>query len=239
MSLKNPTVNIINHILIGAIMGESKFQLSRVKGAPVTTADLLADIQRASESAGTRILSQALYSQHGKYDPTTVSRRFGSWNKALLASGLEIANEINYSDERLFENIMRLWEHYGRQPRRAELANPPSLISQGPYRRRFRGWMEALEQFIEYANSQDRIPPNPIEAASGHRTGRSPSLRLRFRILKRDNFSCRACGASPALTPGLELHVDHIVAWSLGGETIEENLQTLCEACNLGKSNVL
>jgi 5-methylcytosine-specific restriction endonuclease McrA len=99
--------------------------------------------------------------------------------------------------------------------------------------------MEALEQFVQYANSQDKISPSPIEVAKGHQTSRDPSLRLRFRILKRDNFSCRACGASPALTPGLELHIDHIIAWSVGGETVEENLQTLCEACNLGKSNVL
>jgi len=99
--------------------------------------------------------------------------------------------------------------------------------------------MKALEQFVEYANSQDKNTPNFTGVSNGHRTSRDPSLRLRFRILKRDNFSCRACGASPALTPGLELHVDHIEAWSLGGETIEENLQTLCEPCNLGKSDVL
>jgi 5-methylcytosine-specific restriction endonuclease McrA len=35
------------------------------------------------------------------------------------------------------------------------------------------------------------------------------------------------------------LHVDHIKPWSHGGETIEDNLQTLCATCNLGKSNVL
>jgi len=41
------------------------------------------------------------------------------------------------------------------------------------------------------------------------------------------------------LKQGLSLHVDHIEPWSRGGKTIEENLQTLCEKCNLGKSNVL
>jgi 5-methylcytosine-specific restriction endonuclease McrA len=33
--------------------------------------------------------------------------------------------------------------------------------------------------------------------------------------------------------------VDHIVPWSKGGETILENLRTLCSKCNLGKGNVL
>jgi len=195
-------------------------------------------MQRAAQLAETDVLSQRLYSEFGRYDPTTASRRFGTWNKALTAAGLQIANEINISDRRLFENIMLLWMHYGRQPRRAELALHPSLISWGAYRRRFSSWMDALTQFVTYANEQEALPPSPTEAASGHKTSRDPSLRMRFRVLKRDNFTCRACGASPALTPALSLHVDHITAWSLGGETIDENLQTLCEPCNLGKSNV-
>lgn len=220
-------------------MNDAKFKLQRVQGAPVADQEILADMRHASQLAGTNVLSQRLYSEFGRYDPTTASRRFGSWNKAIAAAGLQIANEINISDERLFENLMLLWEHYGRQPRRAELARLPSRISQGAYRRRFHSWMDALTQFVAYANAQDTRPPNPAEAASGHRTGRDPSLRMRFRVLKRDNFCCRACGASPALTPGLSLHVDHIKAWSRGGETVDENLQTLCEGCNLGKSNML
>ncbi|HUD50376.1 homing endonuclease associated repeat-containing protein [Parvibaculum sp.] len=220
-------------------MNDVKFKLERVQGAPVADQELLVDMRRAAELAGTGVLSQRLYSEFGRYDPTTASRRFGSWNKAVEAAGLQIANEINISDERLFENLMLLWEHYGRQPRRAELAYSPSKISQGAYRRRFRTWMDALTQFVVYANAQDARPPNPAKAASGHRTSRDPSLRMRFRVLKRDNFSCRACGMSPALRPGLSLHVDHIKAWSLGGETVDENLQTLCEPCNLGKSNAL
>ena len=220
-------------------MSDSKFRLERVQGAPVSNDEILADIQRAASLAGTRVISQRLYSEFGKFDPTTASRRFGTWNKAVVAAELEIAKEINIPDDRLFENLMLLWEHYGRQPRRAELARPPSAISQGAYRRRFHSWMDALTQFVSFANARDITPPSPTEAVTGHQTGRDPSLRLRFRVMKRDNFSCCACGASPALQPGLTLHVDHIKAWSLGGETVEENLQTLCEPCNLGKSNVL
>jgi hypothetical protein len=220
-------------------MTNSKFQLERVKGAPVSSEELIADIHHVAEAAGTRIVTQKLYTEMGKFDPTTLSRRFGSWNKAVVAAGLNVANEVNYSDERLFENIILLWEHYGRQPRKAELALPPSAITESPYKRRFRSWMDALQQFVTYANSQEIRLPAPSEAAIGYRTSRDPSLRLRFRVLKRDNFSCRACGTSPALSPGLSLHVDHIQPWSHCGETIEDNLQTLCAACNHGKSNVL
>ena len=68
-----------------------------------------------------------------------------------------------------------------------------------------------------------------------HKTSRDPSMKLRFEILKRDNFNCCACGASPAKDPSVELHIDHIVPWSKGGETIADNLQTLCSKCNIGK----
>ena len=66
---------------------------------------------------------------------------------------------------------------------------------------------------------------------------RKISDRLRYTVLKRDNFKCCACGTSPAKDPTVELHIDHIVPWSKGGETTLENLQTLCSKCNIGKSD--
>jgi 5-methylcytosine-specific restriction endonuclease McrA len=220
-------------------MNDSKFQLERVR-SPISDEELVLDMRRVAELVGTNEVSFRIYSRSGTYHPSTVALRFGTWNKALIAAGLTIGSERDISDGRLFENLMRLWEHYGRQPRFRELARPPSVISSGPYQRRFRSWMNALDQFVAYANAQDIRLPARVETAMGHNTGsRTVSLRLRFRVMKRDNFSCRACGASPALKPGLLLHVDHIKAWSLGGETAEGNLQTLCEQCNLGKGNVL
>ena len=70
-----------------------------------------------------------------------------------------------------------------------------------------------------------------------HRTKREAGLSLRYAVLKRDHFKCCACGASPAKDPSVELHVDHIIPWSKGGETTIDNLQTLCSKCNLGKSD--
>ena len=73
---------------------------------------------------------------------------------------------------------------------------------------------------------------------SVQRTTRSISDKLRYRVLKRDNFKCCACGASPAKDPAVELHIDHVIPWSKGGETKLENLQTLCSKCNIGKSDL-
>ena len=69
------------------------------------------------------------------------------------------------------------------------------------------------------------------------RNTRTISDKLRYQVLKRDNFKCCACGASPAKDPSVELHIDHIIPWSKGGESTLENLQTLCSKCNIGKSD--
>lgn len=55
-------------------------------------------------------------------------------------------------------------------------------------------------------------------------------------VLMKDGAKCKLCGATPQ--DGARLHVDHIIPWSKGGETVYENLQILCETCNIGKSNI-
>lgn len=58
--------------------------------------------------------------------------------------------------------------------------------------------------------------------------------QLRYRVLQRDSFRCQYCGRSAR--DGATLHLDHVVPYSAGGETTEDNLITACEQCNLGKS---
>ena len=232
---------------------------------------LLSDLRRVSEAVLPESVSKSRYRDLGNHDVGTFLDRFGSWRSALDAAGLQVSKHAGISDDRLFANILALWEHYGRQPRRRELENSPSTISQGPYWRRFKSWTVALEQFAAYMNARDardqldavdnasepsgtqalRSPDQPDAAlqrsgsdaaspspiAPRRRGPRDPTLRLRWRVLNRDRFRCMSCGASPA-TGGPPLHVDHIVAWSLGGDTVIENLQTLCASCNLGKSDL-
>jgi hypothetical protein len=61
------------------------------------------------------------------------------------------------------------------------------------------------------------------------------SDKLRLEVFKRDNFKCVICGASPSQHSSVILHIDHIVPFCRGGETVVENLQTLCSRCNLEK----
>ncbi len=54
----------------------------------------------------------------------------------------------------------------------------------------------------------------------------------RYRILKRDGFRCRYCGAHGS---EVELQVDHVQPVSSGGSNALSNLMTACRRCNSGK----
>ena len=64
------------------------------------------------------------------------------------------------------------------------------------------------------------------------REGRSIPAGLRFKVLRRDGYTCQYCGRS---APEVELHVDHRVAWSKVRAHDIDNLVTACRDCNLGK----
>lgn len=59
--------------------------------------------------------------------------------------------------------------------------------------------------------------------------------RMRFEVLRRDNHTCRYCGAH---APDVELAVDHVIPEALGGPTVPENLTTACVDCNTGKASI-
>ena len=57
-------------------------------------------------------------------------------------------------------------------------------------------------------------------------------LNLRRRVIARDGYFCVYCDED--LTTG-EIHMDHVIPESQGGETNFENLQVTCRKCNLAK----
>ena len=60
--------------------------------------------------------------------------------------------------------------------------------------------------------------------------------RIRFEILKRDNHTCRYCGAS---APEATLTVDHVLPLALGGTDQPNNLVAACKDCNeIGRAHV-
>jgi len=218
-----------------------------LRGAP--DEELLEDLRSSAKAIGRDTITLAEYGEVGKAHSSTIQRRFESLTKALKLAGLQPSrSKIGITDEELFENIRSLWVNLGRQPRYAEVKAPGSLFSAGTYEKRFGSWSKALHEFVAWVNSDPPdLPQQNVEAERGatksnvqmglakRRTRREISDRQRFRILVRDGFRCKSCGASPIVKQGIELHVDHVLPWSKGGETTDDNLETKCKQCNLGK----
>lgn len=206
--------------------------------------ELLNDLKAVSNIINKDTVTMEEYNQYGKYHSTTLTRRFGSWFLCLQKAQLQMSrSKIGISNEALFDNIEKVWIKLGKQPSYTQMEEY-GKFSIGTYTKRFGGWRKALEAFVDYVNSTeikiDESEPtsDTTSDVANHITRRDINLRMRFIVMKRDNFKCCMCGRSPATTPGLELHIDHIIPWSKGGETVIDNLQTLCSDCNLGKSNL-
>lgn len=58
---------------------------------------------------------------------------------------------------------------------------------------------------------------------------------VRYDVFMRDGNKCCICGRKQS--DGVILEVDHIIPDSKGGKSTIDNLQTLCDRCNGGKSN--
>jgi hypothetical protein len=194
---------------------------------------------------------------------SAIKIHFGSWKTALGAlklhlqrKGLDLlprpyAPQRIYSDKDLFDEMERIWKLVGQRPSRNEWEKSNPKISIGAYKNRFGSWLNACEKFIECKiggeiSSPEFIFPESEDGLNGNKilntdciqkNNRDIPLKLRLKILTRDNFKCVFCGKSPSTDFGTKLHVDHIIPYSKGGKSTFENLQTLCEECNLGKSN--
>jgi len=212
--------------------------------------EYLADIKRVAELLQKNTVTNTEYRKYGKYNASKLSLRFGSWKNALESSGLSPTGyNISISDIDLLEEIERIWMKQGRQPTTNDIKAGVSQYGLTTYLRHFGSWRKALEAFVRYINTEEpTLPAKQPDVVSiqksntvspKHKTNRDVNLRLRFLVMKRDNFKCCICGASPAKDPSVELHIDHVIPWSKGGETVIENLQTLCSKCNLGKSDLM
>jgi hypothetical protein len=217
--------------------------------------ELKRDMIRVSQIIGKKSVTRAEYESHGYYAASTFVAKFETWFKALEAVGLEKTRVYGLTKEDYFINLREVWIKLGRQPYYSEISKPVSKYSAGAYEKRFGTWRKALEEFIIYINNEEdsEVPegndiveewendslltdqPNNINT---HRTKRNITKKMRFLVLQRDYFKCKICGRSPSTDPKTNLHIDHILPWSKGGETELDNLQTLCSECNIGKGNI-
>ena len=217
-----------------------EFKLTRKE--PITDEAIINEIKSVMNKLGKTKITMVEFDRNASISSSTVLKRIG-WNKALQIAGAEINNE-KYSEEELLSNIKDAWLKKGSQPSSRDMNNISlSHISLTTYCRHYGTWYNALEEFIKFIseNKEERTTVDNSEYNSKksikHKTKRDPSDRLKVQVLMRDGNKCKICGAE--CSGGLHnIHFDHIIPWSKGGETILENLQVLCSACNEAKGNM-
>ena len=195
-----------------------EFEFREYKNKKVSDEELIEDIKSVVKKHNKNSLAISEYDELGRFNSSTIIRRFGSWNKALQLINLNTSSCI-YTEQELFENLQQVWIAKGKQPARRDMNNKEiSSISCTPYTRKYGTWSNALKQFIIDINQSENKNISMVEKyENSHTTSRDINLRLRFKVIQRDNFKCCACGASPAKNPSVELHLDHIIPWSKGG----------------------
>jgi 5-methylcytosine-specific restriction endonuclease McrA len=116
------------------------------------------------------------------------------------------------------------WVHNQELREASELNDTPRTIRL----LRQQGWQIEVrgDGYVRLASLEKR-------AARGER--KAITEKLRYQVLSRDSFRCRACGRGA--DNGVNLQVDHIVPVDWGGTNDISNLLTLCEQCNRGKKS--
>lgn len=218
--------------------------------------EILDELNRVANLLGKKFLTTEDLRKHSEItNATVVTRHFGSWNVALKKAGLNVSPMgRRYSTEEYFENLLNVWTYLGRQPLFKEMNVEPSRIPSSAYEHRFGGWRKVLEAFVARMNEKEptlkygtqssitkqehvisKSKKKKVKACILPENRREIGLSLRYKVLNRDKFKCIKCGASPATEHSCRLHVDHKIPFSRGGKTTPDNLQTLCQNCNLGK----
>lgn len=224
--------------------------LDRPRADQISSDVILDELKRVAQHYGLRTFTRHEFDAVSeRCKGTVVLRAFGSWGAALSATGLQLKQHRNPRRDQipvdaLLSELGRIWGQLGHRPSKAEWEASDACYSYTTYKTRFGGWLNACGEYIDYASSvvlqnngsaQERAEEPTRFKTIPKEQKRNIPLKLRLGVFQRDRFRCVLCGRSPATDPGVTLHIDHVSAFSQGGETTLENLQTLCKDCNLGK----
>ena len=93
-----------------------KFQIN-LPHRNTTEKEMLTDIKRVADKINKKSVTMHEYEEHGKYSPSTLTRKMGSWFAILEKAGMEMnRSPINIPEQELFKNLEEVWVKLGRQP---------------------------------------------------------------------------------------------------------------------------
>lgn len=206
-------------------------ELSVPKRQGVPSEDLVKELVRVADQIG-RSPTFSEMEEWSEFYPSIYPKRFGSWNGALEAAGLD-RNPVSEKVPRpeLLSNLEMIIEKLGHPPTQNELENVGEF-SMMPYNREFGGLNAAVRE-VGYE------PRNPWGEDRGGRYYGPNWAEQRRKRLKVDGRECRVCGTSrdqQYLDYGRDLSVHHIEkfdsfdSWKDANKL--SNLVTVCTNCH-------
>lgn len=213
-----------------------KFDIN-AKRIRLTDDEALSSVKKYAEKVNFRYFPSTEYDtwKGKKGHSSTIIQRFGSWKKVLLLLGIEGGRE-HYTPGQLVENLENIWRHLGFPPGKRQISKYGQKISESPYKQIWgsvRSACQFLAKYHEGKITKEELLAGNVSSNKRH----SIPLKVRWEVLKRDNYTCKKCGRSPSLDHKVRLEVDHKHPVLKGGQDDIENLQTLCWECNQGKKN--
>lgn len=247
-------------------MSDFKFEFGRHQISKIPREKVISELEKVAKHFNYTDFKQDDFDKIADISYYKVYREFGPWKEVMefllnhfKKQGIDFkitTRRSSYSVQEMFDEMERIWKQLGHRPSRNEWVAAHPKISYDSIYRRFGGWTNACLKFIEYKSGGavavydeqqeqkfETHKPSEEDKKDGFSSSkvveksRTIPLNLRIKVLSRDNFRCVFCGKSPATDIGTKLQIDHIVPFAEGGGNSIENLQTLCEECNLGKSN--
>jgi hypothetical protein len=117
--------------------------------------EVIAELQRVAKLIGLKSVSRRDFQKHGEFADTTVARVFASWNRAIVAAGLEPytntkqkKNKRAADDADLQEEIIRLTIELGKRPSESEMSGL-GKFSTRPYVKRWGTFARGREHAYE------------------------------------------------------------------------------------------
>ena len=137
------------------------------------------------------------------------------------------------------ENIQLVYSQLIREKQKAIIKNTSKINSDLIFKiDKYKNENETIIEFIENAILKS-LPKEALSREELKEINRRRKIRdtTRYAVLERAGFKCQCCGSKPLKNNDVILHIDHIIPYSLGGSDNVDNLQVLCDKCNLSKQN--
>ena len=174
----------------------------------------------------------------GEYSAKTAQTRFGSWNEAVDAAGLEPNREFCISRSTLLDEIRRLADSLGRPPSTNDLKQHGEYSHRG-YFREFDGWHKAVREAGFEPRGWPSGEANPRwKDQSERRYYGSNWTQQRTRAVQRDGRVCQHPGCQITSETheerfGRDLHVHHVISLGAYDEDGSINYERANQLSNL------